>query len=224
MDMQQYVMIVAGGKGARMQADVPKQFLKLEGKPVLMHTMEAFYNAGSFEFVVVLPSESLRLWKQLCEEHKFSIRHRIAEGGPSRYHSVKSGLKFIPQNSLVAIHDGVRPLLTEAIIHQGFQLAEKKGNAVAVVELKDSLRELSGSFNKAVQRQQFRLVQTPQIFHSNLIKDAYQQMYDEAFTDDAMVVEKMGERIHLFPGSEENIKITRSADMLLAASILRRRV
>jgi 2-C-methyl-D-erythritol 4-phosphate cytidylyltransferase len=219
--MQQYVLIVAGGKGERMKAPVPKQYIEISGKPLLMHTMEAFANeSNKHEFIVVLPFDSIATWVNLCKIHHFQIEHKIAEGGPKRFHSVKSGLKLVPENTLVAIHDANRPFVSKETIKRCFEMAARKGNAVPVIPFTESVREVSGVLNKVVDRSILRIVQTPQVFHSTQIKAAYRQNYSEEFTDDASVMEKAGFRMNLVEGNNENLKITDASDLLLAQQLL----
>jgi 2-C-methyl-D-erythritol 4-phosphate cytidylyltransferase len=219
--MKQYVLIVAGGKGERMQTSIPKQFIEINGKPMLMHTMEAFLNdATNPDFIIALPRELIVEWKKLCQLHHFKITHQIAEGGPKRFHSVKSGLKLVPDNALVAIHDAARPFVSKDTIQRCFEMASRKGNAAPVVPFNESVREVSGVLNKVVDRPNLRIVQTPQAFHSSLIKNAYKQNYSEEFTDDASVLEKAGYQINLVEGNVENLKITFPADIPLAEFLL----
>ena len=219
--MKKYVIIVAGGKGKRMETEQPKQFLEVGALPLLMHTFHAFsFLSDDIKFILVLPADAIEFWKQLCKTHDFAIPHQIAESGPKRFHSVKSGLKLIPDNALVAIHDAVRPFVSKQVITDCFTMAARKGNAVPVIPVSESLRELSGSLNKTIDRNNLRLVQTPQVFHSSEIKRAYQQPFNEAFTDDATVLERMGVQIHLVKGNTENIKITSPSDLLFAQAII----
>lgn len=220
--MEKYVLIVAGGKGIRMKSDIPKQFVEFNNKPLLMQTIDAFSNTfQSDQLILVIPNGYIDLWKELCIEHLFHVPHNIIEGGPQRYHSVKRGLSMIPNNTLVAIHDAVRPFVSKELVHNGFKIATKKGNAIPAITINESIREVSGSLNKAVNRDLFRKVQTPQFFHSSLIKKAYQQPFSEQFTDDATVLEASGRQIYLFDGDPSNIKITSPEDLLLAEAILK---
>ena len=219
--MKKYVLIVAGGKGRRMEAEQPKQFIELGGLPLLMHTFHAFSAADdNFEFVLVLPAELITQWKELCNIHHFNTPHQITESGPKRFHSVKSGLKLIPEKTGVAIHDAARPFVSIKVIQDCFEMAERKGNAIPVIPVGDSVRGISGIFNKGIDRNKLRLVQTPQVFSSSSIKLAYQQAYNESFTDDASVLENTGRPIYLVDGNPENIKITRPIDLLTAQSLI----
>jgi len=219
--MQQFVLIVAGGKGKRIQTSVPKQFIEVCGKPLLMHTIEAFATVLTNPvFIVVLPAELFNEWKNLCELHDFQIEQRIAEAGPERFHSVKSGLKLVPENTVVAIHDAARPFVSKETIQQCFKMADRKGNAVPVVHFTESVREISGVSNKVVDRKKLRIVQTPQVFKSSQIKEAYRQNFSERFTDDASVLENAGFQINLVEGNVENRKITFPADLIFAEQLL----
>ena len=220
--MNKYVILVAGGKGSRMKSSVPKQFLRIHGKPLLMHTFQAFQATGeNFRYILVLPGKEMETWKKLCEECSFDIPHQIAEGGPTRFHSVKSGLKKIAEDeALVAVHDAVRPLLEPEMIRKVFEMAQYHGAAIPTMPVMESLRERTGSVSKAVNREKYVLVQTPQCFWLSKLKKAYLQSYREDFTDDASVIEADGETLHLVPGSPKNIKITTPEDLKIAAALL----
>lgn len=219
---KKYALIVAGGSGKRMESETPKQFLGLSGKPVLMRTIEAFNTISEIEIIVVIPSSDFENWKNLCGQFSFTVKHILVEGGETRFHSVRNGLKKVDADSLVAIHDGVRPLITKEIIEHSFDIAEQKGNAVVAVKLKDSIREmtLTGS-SKNVNRNNYYLIQTPQTFKSFTIKDAYQKATHYNFTDDASVAEEiLGEKINLIIGSYQNIKITTPEDLVFAEVLI----
>jgi 2-C-methyl-D-erythritol 4-phosphate cytidylyltransferase len=219
--MDLYVVIVAGGTGKRMGGDTPKQFLELAGKPVLMHTIERFrlFN-DAIEIITVLPENQLRSWSELQKRYSFDIPHTLVRGGAHRFLSVKRGLEFVNSPGLVAIHDGVRPLVKTETIKRCFEEAEKYGNAVPVISPSDSLRLLTGNSNEPVGKMDIKQIQTPQVFNISLIKKAYRQDYDNSFTDDATVLEKTGERIHLVEGNRENIKITNPEDLFIAQTLL----
>lgn len=218
-----YALIVAGGRGLRMNNNLPKQFIELNGLPVLMHTLKAFYTYdSSIEILLMLPESQLDKWKDLVKGHRFEIPHRVFAGGKDRSESVKKGLHEISGAGLVAIHDGVRPFVSNSIIHDSFFYASKYGNAVAAVKSKDSLRKVEGKYSSAVDRDKYFLVQTPQTFRISCIKKAYELINPSGFTDDATVFEKYGERIFLIEGSYENIKITTPEDISLARLILDR--
>ncbi|WP_421976975.1 2-C-methyl-D-erythritol 4-phosphate cytidylyltransferase [Roseivirga seohaensis] len=219
--MQKYVIIVAGGSGTRMKSDIPKQFIEIGGKPILMHTIEAYVSAfASLKLILVLPEIQIPFWRGLCEKHKFTIKHQIVNGGNSRFQSVKNGLNAIHGNGLVAIHDGVRPFVSTEIIKESFKVAADKGNAVTSVPLKDSIRFIEGENNKVVDRSQYQLIQTPQTFQIQLIKKAFEVKENHTFTDDASVLEHMGEKINLIEGDYKNIKITTAEDLIMANAIL----
>ncbi|WP_018476551.1 2-C-methyl-D-erythritol 4-phosphate cytidylyltransferase [Pontibacter roseus] len=220
--LQQYAIIVAGGTGSRMQRDLPKQFLELAGKPILMHTIERFYRFNpNIRIIVVLPQDQLQVWKELCKQHAFKIFHMVVPGGSTRFGSVKNGLGHVYGEALVAVHDGVRPFVSTGIIDAAFKTAEEQGAAVVAVSLKDSIRELTGQGSRAVPRANYKLVQTPQCFKASLLRRAYEQQEQDFFTDDASVVEQLGEGIALVEGSYSNIKITTPEDLLLAEVLVK---
>jgi 2-C-methyl-D-erythritol 4-phosphate cytidylyltransferase len=217
--MKKYALIVAGGNGTRMGTELPKQFLLLHGRPVIMHTMEVFHKAGA-SIVLVLPLHQSEYWRTLCVTHHFEVPYELVAGGETRYHSVKNGLGVIPEEGLVAIHDGVRPCVTTEVIERTFEGAAQKGNAIAAVKLKDSIRVTDGEDNHSVNRDYYWLIQTPQTFQSKLIKAAYANASHAQFTDDASVLEAAGSAIHLTEGDYRNIKITTPEDMLVAEIFL----
>ena len=220
--MEKYVIIVAGGNGTRMNTIVPKQFIALSGRPVLMHTIQKFKDAiPEIKVILVLSPDYMMEWKQLCKNFKFNVPHQIAEGGKTRFHSVKNGLEMVPNKSLVGIHDAARPLVSHQTITHTFAVAEKKGNASPAISLNESIREVKNKKNKAVDRNKYFIIQTPQCFHSNLLKKAFLQEYQPTFTDDASVVEAMGEKINLIEGNPENIKITIPQDLIVAEVLLK---
>jgi 2-C-methyl-D-erythritol 4-phosphate cytidylyltransferase len=222
--MKKTALIVAGGSGSRMESDLPKQFIKLAGMPILMHTIEAFFNCNVSNIIVVLPQNQIEFWKELCSEFSFNLPHEIVTGGASRFESVQNGLKHCNDDDLVAIHDGVRPLINAKIINLSFEIAAEKGNAVAAVRLKDSIRKVDLLSNKNVNRDGYFLIQTPQTFKYHLIKEAYQAQDHINFTDDASVLEANGYAIHLFPGDYKNIKITTPEDLLVAEAFYKKSV
>jgi 2-C-methyl-D-erythritol 4-phosphate cytidylyltransferase len=219
--MKKFAVIVAGGSGSRMGTEIPKQFLKLHGKPVLMYTIEVFrdFDADS-EIIVVLPEHQIDFWKALCKRHSFDIKHQIVCGGKTRFHSVQNGLSKINDNGIVFIHDGVRPLVSPETLKRCADIAGKTGNAIPVLPINESLRKVDGQSNISVDRNQYFAVQTPQTFRSEQILKAFQQEYDPLFTDDASVAEKAGFEIHLVEGNRENIKITTPVDLIVSESIL----
>lgn len=221
MNLKEYALIVAGGKGTRMKTKLPKQFLELNGLPVLMHTINAFYRYNqNTEVILVLPEDDFQLWEELCLKHNFRKNIKVQKGGDSRFQSVKNGLSLIEDEGLVAIHDGVRPLVSEDIIGASYRLAAVHDSAVAAVRLKESIRMTDQDNTKAMDRSRFRLIQTPQTFKTKLIKQAYEGKEDASLTDDASVAEKAGHIISLFEGSYENIKITTPEDLVVAKALM----
>lgn len=221
MNLKEYALIVAGGKGTRMKTKLPKQFLALNGLPVLMHTINAFYRYNeNTQVILVLPEDDFQLWEELCIKHNFKKSIKIQKGGDSRFQSVKNGLSLIEGEGLVAIHDGVRPLVSEDIIGASYRLAAVHDSAVAAVRLKESIRMTDQDNTKAMDRSRFRLIQTPQTFKTNLIKQAYEGKEDASLTDDASVAERAGHIISLFEGSYENIKITTPEDLVVAKALM----
>jgi 2-C-methyl-D-erythritol 4-phosphate cytidylyltransferase len=217
-----YVIIVAGGSGSRMGASIPKQFLLLKGRPILMHTIEAFYHSKTNpQIITVLPDEYHAYWEELCVEQEFNIPHLLVKGGQTRFHSVKNGLDTIDDdNALVAVHDAVRPLTKTSIIDQSYTHAAEHGNAVAAVKSRDTVRQLREGASTHLLRDEIYLVQTPQTFVAAQLKTAYQQPYTDKFTDDASVAEAAGFTINLIEGSHQNIKITFPEDIALAEVLL----
>jgi len=225
MHTREYAIIVAGGKGTRMKSQVPKQFMRLNGLPVLAHTINAFldYNAD-IRIIVVLPGDEIKTWEQLCNDNDYHPRVSVVPGGETRFQSVRNGLQHIHDESgLVAIHDGVRPLIATDIIGASFRLAAVHGSAVAAVRLKESIRITDQDTTRAVDRSQFRLIQTPQTFRIGLIQKAYEMKENASLTDDASVAEHAGHKISLFEGSYENIKITTPEDLVIAKALLAER-
>lgn len=220
--LKNYVIIVAGGSGTRMKSDVPKQFLELQGKPLLMHTIHSFVNALSdIHIIVVLSSAHQKDWEALCIKHNFSIPHQLTAGGETRFHSVKNGLALVPDDVVVGIHDAARPFVSSSTIINTFKTAAEKGNATPAIPLTESIREISDSGNKAVSRDKYRIIQTPQCFVSTRIKKAFLQAYNPSFTDDASVLEADGEKINLVEGNRENIKITTPVDFAIAQQLIK---
>jgi 2-C-methyl-D-erythritol 4-phosphate cytidylyltransferase len=219
--MKKIAVIVAGGAGKRMKTDTPKQFLLLNGLPVLMHTLNKFYSFDpALELRLVLPSDETDTWKELCKEYDFNLKHEVFPGGETRFHSVKNGLHNIDNNSLVAVHDGVRPLVSHNTIKNCFDLAFQKGCAIPVMPLTESIRKLTSSNSTSEKREQFRSVQTPQVFMSEILLKSYLAEFDKSFTDDASVVENAGYPVFLTEGNEENIKITTPKDMIVAKALI----
>ena len=215
--MKKYIIIVAGGKGLRMGGDIPKQFLPVCGKPVLMRTLEAFhaYDA-SMRLILVLPVSQQAYWKQLCEEYQFELVHEIANGGETRFHSVKNGLALVEEDGLVGVHDGVRPFVSQEVITRCYEEAVSLKAVIPVIGVVETVRHLTEEGSETVPRDQYKLVQTPQVFDVTLLHRAYQQEYTDLFTDDASVVEALGEKVYLVEGNRENIKLTTPFDLKLA--------
>jgi 2-C-methyl-D-erythritol 4-phosphate cytidylyltransferase len=221
------VIIVAGGSGSRMKSDTPKQFLEIAGRPILMHTIEAFHKySDSIKIILVLSQDRWEEWENLKNQYNFQIHHNLVAGGITRTDSVRNGLALVENSETVAIHDGVRPLVSPQVISRAFQTATKHSTAIVCVALKDSLRKLdSKERSEAVDRKSFRIVQTPQVFRAEIIKKAYQEIEVSAqeFTDDASVADYCGYQINLVEGDHSNIKITTPEDLILAESILKSR-
>ena len=200
-----------------MGGDIPKQFLPVCGKPVLMRTLEAFhvYDA-SIHLILVLPVSQQAYWKQLCEEYQFNLAHEIADGGETRFHSVKNGLALIKEDGLVGVHDGVRPFVSQEVIARCYDEALSLKAVIPVVGVVETVRHLTEGGSETVPRDQYKLVQTPQVFDVALLRRAYEQTYTDMFTDDASVVEALGEKVYLVEGNRENIKLTTPFDLKLA--------
>ena len=215
--MKKHIIIVAGGKGLRMGGDIPKQFLPVCGKPVLMRTLEAFYvYDASIHLILVLPVSQQAYWKQLCEEYQFDLMHEIADGGETRFHSVKNGLALVKEDGLVGVHDGVRPFVSQEVIARCYDEALSLKAVIPVVGVVETVRHLTEEGSETVPRDQYKLVQTPQVFDVALLRRAYEQTYTDMFTDDASVVEALGEKVYLVEGNRENIKLTTPFDLKLA--------
>jgi len=218
--MKYYAIIVAGGKGLRMGGDVPKQFQLVGGRPVLMHTLQQFRNAiADLQIILVLPREQQDYWRERCRQYEFGVEHRVADGGQTRFHSVKNGLALIPdgEEGIVGVHDGVRPFASADLIRRCYAAAVEAEAVVPAVPVVESLRHEERG---AIDRKGYRLVQTPQTFSIPLLKAAYRQDYREAFTDDASVVEAYGHRVAMIDGIRENIKLTTPFDMVVAEALL----
>lgn len=219
--MKHTALIVAGGKGLRMGSELPKQFLPIGGKPVLMHTLEAFHRFDSaIDLILVLPEEQQGYWKQLCEKHRFTIRHLIANGGETRFHSVKNGLALVSGGGLVGVHDGVRPFVSQEVIRRCYDRAATEKAVIPVVDVVETVRQVTESGSRTVNRDDYKLVQTPQVFDADLLRRAYAQDFKPFFTDDASVVEAMGVPVDLVEGNRENIKITTPFDLKIATALV----
>jgi 2-C-methyl-D-erythritol 4-phosphate cytidylyltransferase len=222
MSIQKAVIIVAGGQGLRMQTDIPKQFIELFGKPILMHTIANFHRFDNeMQLILVLPPSHLKFWSELCEKYRFEIKHTVVAGGDTRFQSVLNGLQQLANVEIVAIHDGVRPLVSHETIKRCFAEANKYGAVIPVVDCVESVREVTMGVNRSVDRSHFKLVQTPQIFEKKLLLEAYKQPFSTLFTDDASVVESSGRQISLVEGNRENIKITTQFDLKIAEIFLK---
>ena len=224
-----YVIIVAGGKGLRMGSDIPKQFLPIGGRPVLMRTLERFREySETLRIILVLPEAQQEYWKKLCEEYHFGIEYQLAHGGETRFHSVQNGLALIPDDAqgVVGVHDGVRPFPSIGVISCCYETARTRKAVIPVIPVVETVRRLTKcqtlceAESITVPRSEYRLVQTPQAFDIQLLKAANRQPYSEAFTDDASVVEAFGHEITLVEGNRENIKITTPYDMVVAEALI----
>lgn len=218
-----YIIIVAGGKGLRMGSDIPKQFLPIGGKPVLMRTLERFRQySPSLQIILVLPKAQQDYWQKLCKEYAFDIDYQLADGGETRFHSVQNGLAKIPDNAqgVVGVHDGVRPFPSIDVIRNCYETAREKKAVIPVIPVVETVRHLKGDTSVTVPRNDYRLVQTPQTFDIQLLKEANRQPYNEGFTDDASVVETFGFNITLVEGNRENIKITTPYDLKIAEVLI----
>ena len=218
-----YIIIVAGGKGLRMGSDIPKQFLPIGGKPVLMRTLERFRQySPSLQIILVLPKAQQDYWQKLCKEYAFDIDYQLADGGETRFHSVQNGLAKIPDNAqgVVGVHDGVRPFPSIDVIRNCYETAREKKAVIPVIPVVETVRHLKADTSVTVPRNDYRLVQTPQTFDIQLLKAANRQPYNEGFTDDASVVEAFGFNITLVEGNRENIKITTPYDLKIAEVLI----
>ena len=221
--MKFYAIIVAGGSGKRMQTAIAKQFLLLNNKPVIMHTLQAFYISEiQPEIILVLAKAEHEYWKELCQKYNFNIPHTLVESGKERFHSVRNGLLAIREDGVVAVHDAVRPVVNPSLISQTFKEALETGNAIPCIKPSDSVRKLRENSSKIINRDKLVLIQTPQTFDLQQLRTAYQQRFSKKFTDDASVVEAAGFSINLVEGSRNNIKITYPEDLELASFLLKK--
>lgn len=220
--METFLLITAAGQGTRLQASFPKQFIPVAGKPLLMHSIDVFKTFDpKIKIILVLPDDQIQLWKDLCIEFDFLVDHQIVRGGEERFHSVQNGLNHIPDNKLVLIHDGVRPMVRPDTIERVIQTATEKGNAIPCVTPTQTVRQIhDDNSSEIIDRSKLRLVQTPQGFHSTLIKKAYQTPFNQAFTDDASVLEFAGYTINIVEGNYSNIKVTHPADLKMVEALL----
>jgi len=219
--MKKIAVIVAGGTGSRMNSNLPKQFILLNGKPVLYYTIHTFLTAyKDLSIILVLPEEHIAAGQEIIDAFFDYTRIQITAGGRTRFHSVQNGLQLITAESIIFVHDGVRCLLDSELIHRCHDAALEHGSAIPVIDCKDSVRMIRGEENEAIDRSIIKLVQTPQTFHSKILLPAFKIDFKEKFTDEATVVESFGLKVHLTEGQENNIKITRPADLVFAEQLL----
>ena len=223
--MKKYIIVVAGGKGMRMGGEKPKQFQLLGNSPVVMVTLERLHMmAPDVELIMVLPAEHFELWDELCTKYEFAVPVKLAKGGSTRFHSVQNGLALIEdfEDAVVGVHDGVRPFVSQKVVEECFREAWIHGAAIPMIDLQDSLRHIVGvnGVTEVVPRDRYRLVQTPQVFRLPLLRKAYEQRFIESFTDDASVVEALGEHVAGVEGNRENIKLTTPFDLMVAKTLL----
>ena len=219
-----YAIIVAGGSGTRMGAALPKQFLDLCGKPVLYWSIKAFMDAlPDVRLILVLPAQQLSLGNIVLQAFQERIDTTIVAGGDTRFASVAAGLKEVPADAVVLVHDGARPLVSVRVIQQCYETAREQGSAIPVIPVADSIRQLSGTSSRAIPREGLHIVQTPQAFRAALLQQAFRQPYQDAFTDEASVLEAAGGMIHLIEGERSNLKITTPEDLVIAAALMGQR-
>ena len=221
--MTDYIIIVAGGKGLRMGTDIPKQFLPIGGKPVLMRTLERFREySADLQIILVLPKAQQDYWQELCQEYDFKVEYQMTDGGETRFHSVQHGLALIPDDAegVVGVHDGVRPFPSIDVIRNCYETARKKKAVIPVIPIVETVRHLQDETSVTVPRGDYRLVQTPQTFDIQLLKAANRQPYNDGFTDDASVVEAFNFDVTLVEGNRENIKITTPYDLKIAEVLI----
>lgn len=219
--MKRYAVIVAGGQGVRMGADRPKQFLEIGGKPILRHTIERFQAFDpKVEVILVLPAAQKDWWRDYCRQSGFLERYTLASGGITRFHSVQNALRYVKEEGVVAVHDGVRPLVSRSLLERMFAAAEEYKAVIPALPVVESMRRVDGESSEPVSRDGMVLVQTPQLFDARLLKEAYRQPFSPAFTDDASVVEAAGTAVHIVAGDRTNLKITTPDDLDFAARLL----
>lgn len=220
--MKKHSIIVAGGTGSRMKDEVPKQFMLINGKPVILYSIEAFYAYDtSVQIILVIHPDYLNYWNQMCEKIKISVPFKIVTGGKTRFDSVKNGLKLIEEDGLIAIHDAARPVITNEFIRNLFSEAEKYGSAMPGIPLNDTIRVIEGNTSRQIDRTFLRAMQTPQVYKVSELKKAYDQPFQPLFTDDASVMQSAGFNLHLVEGLAVNIKITNPGDMVMAETFLK---
>lgn len=220
-DQQKYVIIVAGGSGKRMGSELPKQFIVVAGKPILMHTIHCFHSYdSSMQIILVLPKDQHHYWNELISQYHFTVAHQVVSGGKERFNSVKNGLAVCGNTGLIGVHDGVRPLVNKGTISSCYESAAINKAVIPCIPANESIRKMENGNNHAVDRTHYFMVQTPQVFKAELLHQAYQQEFTPNFTDDASVVEAIGETITMVDGNTENIKITRPVDLKIAELLL----
>ncbi len=223
--MKKFALIMAGGSGTRMKAEIPKQFIEIAGLPVIMHTILRFEQFDpEIQIILVLPENQFDLWAELCKKHNFTKIFKLAKGGETRFHSVKNGLKLIEEEGIVFIHDAVRPLVSVQTLRNCLDTAIRKGNALPVIPVIDSVRISDNDSSYPADRTKIFLVQTPQTFHTSQIISAYNSVTHSGFTDDATVLESTGVKINLVEGNRENLKITTREDLIIAEAFLKRQL
>lgn len=223
--MKRYLIVVAGGKGTRMGGEMPKQFQLLGDKPVVMLTLERLHSIDpTMQLILVLPAEHIDMWMLLCKQYSFAVPLILTQGGSTRFHSVQNGLAQVDDidDALVGVHDGVRPFVSPSVLDECFREAWMHGAAIPMLDIQDSLRHIVGSngATEVVPRDRYRLVQTPQVFRLSLLRRAYEQRFVESFTDDASVVEALGEQVVGVEGNRENIKLTTPFDLMVAKTLM----
>jgi 2-C-methyl-D-erythritol 4-phosphate cytidylyltransferase len=224
MSVKVFAIIVAGGSGSRMNSEEPKQFISLMGKPIIIHTLDAFRKANpDIHLIVVLPDAHMNFGMNLLQLNGYATGVQFARGGDTRFHSVKNGLDLVTADSIVLVHDAVRCLLSHELISKCILKAEKEESAIPVIMSRDSIRQITNTGSRNLTRQEIRIVQTPQAFNSVLLKESFQQAYQDTFTDEASVVQYAGHSIQLIEGEEENIKITFPMDLIVAERLLSQR-
>jgi len=220
--MEKYLIIAAGGRGKRMKSDYPKQFLRFGGYPIVYLSMKVFYEYdNNLKIILVLPDDMIRVWNDFLSESGINIPHKVSEGGNTRIESCRNGMALVGDDGLVAVHDAVRPLVSHETIDRCFKMAMEKGNAVPVCNIYETLRKVSPGGSITIDRSVIKSVQTPQVFQVKILKQAFLEVKDDSFTDEASMVESIGYNINLVEGNRENIKITDPYDLKIAEFILK---
>lgn len=227
MMFQKTIIIVAGGQGNRMASETPKQFLILAGKPILVHTINQFIKYDpSIQIILVLPESHIHLWEEIAMEYRVNHKIDVVSGGETRYESVQNGMNLVnteKEIAVIGIHDGVRPLVSDSTIRTCFEHAFQTGNAIPCLPIEETLRKVTKHTSEWVNRDEYVSIQTPQCFKTEVLQNAYAQNYNPVFTDDASVVESIGQKMNLVQGNRENIKITRPEDLILAEKLMAHR-